>query len=63
MSKTKNPRRNRSGNNIEDRIQSGMTKFFEYKDREKAIRYAKDKRSYVEDCFIDRELVGYTVPK
>jgi len=66
--KEHNTRYNTNGVNIEERIESGMTKFFEKEDRNTAIEFAKDKGSYVDECFEydkheNKKFAGYTVPK
>jgi hypothetical protein len=62
MKKEELPRRNTKGVNIENRITSGKTKFFTYDKRPDAIEYADRKGTYIEDCFRDKEFIGYTVP-
>ena len=61
--KNETPRRNGMGVNLEERIKSGRTIYFDYTERRKAIDYANERRSYIDDCYIDGELVGYCVPK
>ena len=55
-------RRNGKGVLVEQRIMDGRTEFFILKREDDAYEYARNKRSYVENCYRENELVGFTVP-
>jgi hypothetical protein len=65
--KEDNIMRTAKGVSIEERIEKGLTKFFEIDQHERSSEYAFRKGSYISDCYIINksgrlELVGYFVP-